>query len=135
MNRVRSWRIVLPSFLIGGALIGWALPALKAVATSHGGRAGLGVALAINVGLPLLVIALSAVCTRLWTALLGTLLLITGFLWATGELAALHADGLWLWAQELHPIFVVACTTYFVLAAGTVLALRLYRRGHARSIA
>ena len=83
----------------------------------------------VNAALPLLVVALSAVCARLRAALLGTVLAITGFLWATGQLAALRADGLWLWAQHLPPIFVVACGMYLVLAAGTVLGLRAWRWG------
>jgi hypothetical protein len=105
--------------------IGWGLPALKHVAGATLGREGLAVAFVVNLAMPLLIVTLSAACPKLWVAVPGTFLATLALL-ISGSHFSPRPDqhGLTAVVQQLHPILVVACVAYHVLAVVTVLMVR-----------
>ena len=125
--RPRPTGLVLLVYVIAGAAIGLAVPALKATAANAFGRSGLGVAYVVNVAMPLLVVVLAAAYPRLWVALLGTLLATAAFLGTTGILAPGRGWPL-IVARRIQPVLLLACIAYHVLAVITVLAVNPQRR-------
>ena len=127
--RPRPVWLVLLAYLCTGAAVGLALPLLRAVATAQLGYRGFGVALAVNIVMPLLVVALAAAYPRLWIALLGTLVATLGFLICGGQKFPPFGPGwILLTLRSMRPVLVVACVAYHVLACITVLAVRVLRR-------
>jgi len=122
-------RYVLPAYLLGGLLIGAAVPPMKLFAAVHFGRAGYAVAFVVNIAMPVLVVSLAAIYPRLSVVLAGTLVATLAFLVTLGLNAPPLTAG-WLrnLLGQMGPILVVACIAYHVLAVGTVAVLRPVRR-------
>jgi len=118
-------RYILPAYLLGGLVVGAAVPPMQRFAAAHFGRAGIAVAFVVNVAMPLLVVSLAAVYPRLGVVLGGTLTATLAFLVTIGLNAPPLTAG-WLrnLLGQMGPILVVACIAYHGLAAGTVAMLR-----------
>lgn len=122
------WWAVCLVYVLGGLLIGGSVPWLQDFAGAHLGRRGFAVAFVINVAMPLLVVALSAVYPVLLVALTGTFLASLTFVFLTGQPLPWPEQG-WLihFIRAMHPILFVACVAYHVLSAATVLFVRRWR--------
>jgi hypothetical protein len=131
MTYVKPWPTwgVLAAYVLGGMAVGLALPPLKVWAGAALGRSGLAVAFVVNIAMPLVVVALAAAYPKLGVALLGTFLATVAFLLFGGqEFPRLGGEWLVATMRQTHPILVVACVAYHVLAAVTVLFVRPWRR-------
>lgn len=124
-----SWIIVL-SYFVGGAMIGGTLLMLKSYASGAFGRAGLAVAFVVNIGMPLLVVALAAAYPRLLVALVGTATATFAFLiiGGGGPLNPLQWPAATVSALAGSPILTVACVMYHILALIAVIAVSSFRR-------
>jgi hypothetical protein len=127
--RPRSPWLVLGIYVLGAVAIGVALPWLRGWAGQHWGRRGLGVAFAVNIAMPVWIVAISAAYPKPWTALVGTFLATLAFVTTGSYLAPLLSGGPW-WApiRGMGPVLVAACLAYHVLAVMAVGAVWPRRR-------
>jgi len=122
------WPLALLACLLAGVIpgIGW----LHGLAQAHLGRAGFGTMIAVNILMPLSAIAIAAAYSRFWTAILGGVLITSG--WVLARLFWAEHDPLkWNLSLLLNmtgPILVVATAGYVVLGAAAVALVRNFRR-------
>jgi hypothetical protein len=70
--RENQWRVALVAYVVGGAAIGLALPAMKAFASAQLGRSGYAVFFDINILLPSFIVGMAAFYPRYKVAVGGT---------------------------------------------------------------
>ena len=121
------WWLVLASYLAAGFVVG--IAPLQHAAANAGLKPGIGTALGVNLGLPLLALGIAVWKPRLWTVWVGGLLLALGF--SLGALVRAEPK-FWMWTTGLalrmsHPILLgaaIGCGVVGTVGALLVNALR-----------
>ncbi|MBI3832826.1 MAG: hypothetical protein HY287_00690 [Planctomycetes bacterium] len=120
---IPAW-LVLSLYAVSGLGIAVLVPAFKALGSSCFGRSGYGVAIVVNVVLPLFFVVAAAWYPKWSVALPGTFLTILVFMLATGMLPT-SLSGDWIGSfRGMEPVFVIACIAYFIISFITVAIVR-----------
>ena len=130
--RPRPWWLILLIYSAGGLLLALSVPALKSLAVSRYGKAGIAIFFLVNIALPIWVATLSLLYPSFRTALGGAFLMTVTFLAATGQIP-LPTSTNWLFVivRRIGPIMFAACICYHLVALASVGAMRAVRRvGH-----
>lgn len=126
--RPRPPLAILACYAAGGLAISLALPALQSLAAAKLGRAGIAVAFVVNVAMPLLVVALTALYPRFWINVVGAGVATLAFLLVHNLVPWPFQQG---WGSSmisrLGPILTVACIGYQVLTVATFAIARRFR--------
>jgi hypothetical protein len=129
-----KWWLVLPTYLVGGLVLGLADPNLGRWIQQLGTRPGVATAVSVNVLLPLLAVALGVICPRLGTVWLGALVMAGAF--AAGLAVRYLPAGPWDVAgfmSAIPPVLVMACVGYAILGTIAALVTRAVVRLHSVS--
>lgn len=124
------WRIVLPLYGAFGAALALADPIVQPWVQRQGLKPGVVTAVDINLLLPTAMVVLAAWYPKVWTAVVGALLGMAGFILAHMLQREWH---FWLWtlgslAASTHPIQVVATAGYAVIGSVTAAIVGTVRR-------
>jgi hypothetical protein len=119
--------LILSGYLAAGIVVGVA--PIQHAAALAGVRPGIGTAIGVNIGLPLLALGMAAWKPYYWTAWIGGFLLAFGFFLG----AMFRAEPkFWMWTSGLalqmsHPILVAAAVGCGVVGTIGVLVARSLR--------
>lgn len=127
--RPRPALVLVGTYVVVAFALGALHVPLRAWAAGSLGRAGMGTAILVNLAMPALVVTLAAIYPRWWVALLGTFAAtLVLLLWMGLFVPSFHRGWIIDTVLSMHPVLVVACPAYHVLAGATVIVLRPFRR-------